>query len=153
MEENILYLTRFCGVEQYPVETATWYIIDGDGTEDEPDILCIKAECTAGNHLHEDTAYIAAEPSWEVSFCAARIPIHRLQPGFCLEQPNVDKDVDGNLYYMEHQPTTDNEMEILAVEGERLKIRLKGFTEDVNYCDGSKPQNRMQLTAWFRKIG
>ena len=36
MDENVLYLTRFCGVERYPVETAKWYIIEGDGTEDDP---------------------------------------------------------------------------------------------------------------------
>lgn len=42
MEENVLYLTRFCGMERYPVETATWNIIEGDGTEDAPDMLCLE---------------------------------------------------------------------------------------------------------------
>ena len=128
MEENVLYLTRFCGMERYPVETATWNIIEGDGTEDAPDILCL-----------------------EINFYSLKIPADSLEPGFCLEQPNQEEDVDGNLYYMEHQPTMDNKMEVIEVDGKRLKIRLTGLTEDVNYYDGSKPKNTMELVAWFDK--
>lgn len=151
MEENVLYLTRFCGVEQYPVETATWCIIEGDGTEDDPAMLCLEVQFGMGNGLHEDTTYLEAEPSWEINFYSVKIDIHMLQPGFCLEQPNEEEDVDGILYYMEHQPTTGNKMEIIAVDGERIKIRLIGVTGDVNYYDGSKPKNTMQLIAWFDK--
>lgn len=55
MKENVLYLTRFCGVEQYPVETAEWYTIEGDGTEDDPDMLSLEVRFGTGNGLHEDT--------------------------------------------------------------------------------------------------
>ena len=48
MEENVLYLTRFCGMERYPVETATWNIIEGDGTEDAPDMLCLEIDFGMG---------------------------------------------------------------------------------------------------------
>ncbi|MFQ6973493.1 MAG: hypothetical protein ACLRTG_20155, partial [Enterocloster aldenensis] len=95
--------------------------------------------------------YLEAEPSWEVNFYSLKIPAASLQPGFCLEQPNREEDVEGNLYYMEHQPTIDNKMEVVEAEGERLKIRLTGITEDVNYYDGSKPKNTMELVAWFDK--
>lgn len=149
LEENILYLTRFCGVEQYPVRTATWNIIEGDGTKDDPDMLCLELTFGIGNGLHEDTVKLKAEPSWEINFYSVEIPVSSLLPGFCLEQPNQRKDVDGNLYYTEHQPTTDNRMEIVEVDGTHLKIRLTGITDDVNYYDGSKPQNTMQLVAWF----
>ena len=151
MEENVLYLTRFCGKERYPVETATWNIIEGDGTEDAPDMLCLEIDFGRGDGLHEDTAYLEAEPSWEVNFYSLKIPADSLEPGFCLEQPNQEEDVDGNLYYMEHQPTMDNKMEVIEVDGKRLKIRLTGLTEDVNYYDGSKPKNTMELVAWFDK--
>ena len=133
MEENVLYLTRFCGKERYPVETATWNIIEGDGTEDAPDMLCLEIDFGMGDGLHEDTAYLEAEPSWEVNFYSLKIPADSLEPGFCLEQPNQEEDVDGNLYYMEHQPTMDNKMEVIEVDGKRLKIRLSWVTEDVNY--------------------
>lgn len=59
--------------------------------------------------------------------------------------------MDGNLYYMEHQPAIDNKMEVIEVKGERLKIRLTGITEDMNYYDGSKPKHTMHLVAWFAK--
>ena len=45
----------------------------------------------------------------------------------------------------------DNKMMVIEVDGERLKIRLTGITEDVNYYDGSKPPNTMELVAWFDK--
>ena len=51
MDENVLYLTRFCGVERYPVETAKWYIIEGDGTEDDPDMLCLEMDFGMGDFL------------------------------------------------------------------------------------------------------
>ena len=95
MEENVLYLTRFCGMERYPVETATWNIIEGDGTEDAPDMLCLEIDFGMGDGLHEDTAYLEAEPSWEVNFYSLKIPADSLEPGFCLEQPNQEEDVTG----------------------------------------------------------
>lgn len=149
MEENILYLTRFCGVEQYPMRTAVWHIIEGDGTEDDPDMLCLEAAFDVGKDLHEDTAFLEAEPFWKINFYQLRISEKSLRPGFCLEQPNENQDVDGTLYYTEHQPAMENRMEIMAVEGSRLKIRLTGVTEDVNYYDGSKPKTRMELVGWF----
>ena len=149
LKENILYLNRFCGIEQYPVETAVWHIIEGDGTEDDPDMLCLEMAFDAGNNLHEDTSCLEARPRWEINFYAAEPFVNILRSGLVLEQPNQEEDVDGNLYYVEHQPTTENKMEIIAVEGKRLKIRLTGVTEDVNNYDGSKPKNSLQLTAWF----
>ncbi len=149
LSENVLYLTRFCGVEQYPIQAAAWHLIAGDGTEDDPDTLCLDITCKAGNSLHEDTAQLEAEPIWSICFQSVHIPVSALQPGFCLEQPNPRGDTDGNLYYTEHQPTTDNRMEIIEADGARLKIRLNGITQDVNFYDGSKPQNILQLTAWF----
>ena len=151
MEDNILYLTRFCGEEQYPVERAIWYIIAGDGTEDDPDMLCLEMQFGVGSNLHEDTSRLKAKPAWEVNFYSLQIPVSSLCPGFCLEQPNKREDIAGNLYYADHQPTTDNKMEIVAADGERLKIKLTGITEDVNYYDGSKPKNTLQLVAWFDK--
>ena len=149
VEENILYMARFRGIEQYPVKTAEWYIIDGDGTEDDPAMLSLDTAFGIGNGLHEDTAELNVEPMWKILFYSVEIPITALQPGFCLEQPNFEKDVYGDLYYAEHQPTTRNRMEILQAEGTRLKIRLTGTTEDVNFYDGSKPQSTLQLVAWF----
>jgi hypothetical protein len=151
MKENTLFLTRFCGVEQYPVESATCHIVKGDGTEDDPDMLSLEIHFKTGTVLHEDTAGLEAEPSWEINFYAVQFTVSSLKPGLCLEQPNAMEDMDGNFYYVEHQPTINNQMKIIESDGERLKIHLNGATEDVNYYDGSKPKNTMELVAWFDK--
>lgn len=151
MEEQILYLSRFCGIETYPVKQAVWELIEGDGTEEDPDMLCLGMRFARGNHLHEDTRSLRAEPFWEINFYKIKISMNILQIGFDLEQPNEANEVDATFYYLEHQPTRNNRMEILARDGNRLKIRVSGSTEDVNYYDGSKPENRLQLTAWFEK--
>ena len=51
-------------------------------------MLCLEIDFGMGDGLHEDTAYLEAEPSWEVNFYSLKIPADSLEPGFCLEQPN-----------------------------------------------------------------
>lgn len=160
MEENVLYMMRFCGMEEYALKSAVWYIIEGDGTEDDPDGFYLDMKFERGRVLHEDThdeehPSMDAEPFWELSFSnvhsPAIAPTIVPQVGLCMEQPNKEHDVYGNLYYWEHQPTLDNKMEILAADGDRFLIRLTGITEDVNYYDGSKAKSTLQITAWFEK--
>lgn len=151
MEDNILYMERFCGMEEYPLKDSTWYIIKGDRTDCDPDRLYLEMNFEKGRVMHEDTQFLDEEPFWELIFYSAQMPEIILQAGLCMEQLNERHDVDANLYYGEHQPTLDNKMEILAVDGDRLKIRLTGITEDVNYYDGSKPKSTLQIIAWFDK--
>ncbi len=42
MEDNILYMERFCGMEEYPLKDSIWYILKGDGTEYDPDQLYLE---------------------------------------------------------------------------------------------------------------
>ena len=44
-----------------------------------------------------------------------------------------------NFHYCQHESTEANRIEILAVEGTGLRVRLRGETIDVNFYDGSKP--------------
>lgn len=44
-----------------------------------------------------------------------------------------------NFYYCAHESTERNHIEILAVDGSTLRVRLRGETVDVNYYDGSRP--------------
>lgn len=156
MDENVLYMMRFCGMEEYALKSAVWYIIKGDGTDYDPDSFCLDMKFEQGRVLHDDThneelPFMDAEPFWELVFRSPEMPTIVPQVGLCLELPNEKHEVEGNLYYWEHQPTMDNKLEILAAEGDRFLIRLTGITEDVNYYDGSKPKSTLQITAWFDK--
>lgn len=151
MEDNILYMERFCGMEEYPLKDSIWYILKGDGTEYDPDQLYLEMNFEKGRVMHEDTRFLDEEPFWNLVFYSFQMPDIVPQAGLCMEQPNERQDVYGNLYYGEHQPTMDNKMEILMIDGDRLKVRLTGVTEDVNYYDGSKPKSTLQITAWFNK--
>lgn len=150
-ENNFLTLKRFCGDEKYPIESAEWYIMDGDGTWDDPYTLCLEMQFEAGIELHEDTETLGAEPSWEISFPALKLAEEDLQVGFMMEMDNDDEEEEANFYYCEHQPTLKNKMEILEIKDDSLLIHLTGKTEDVNYYDGSKPKNELDVTAWFVK--
>lgn len=156
MEENVLYMLRFCGMEEYALKSAVWYIIKCDGTADDPDLFCVDMKFERGRVLHEDThneelPFMDAEPFWDLSFQSAQMPTIIPEVGLCLELPNERHEVYANLCYWEHQPTLDNRLEILAAQGDRFLIRLTGVTEDVNYYDGSKPKSTLQITAWFDK--
>jgi hypothetical protein len=76
-----------------------------------------------------------------------------LRIGFKAEIPNgYDKEIDDtitNFYYCEHQQTDNNLIEILKTDGEKLYVRITGETMDVNYYDGSKPNNKIIVETWF----
>ncbi len=149
MNTNLI-LKRFCGEERYPILNAEWYIMEGDGTWDDPDTLCLEMEFGEGDELHEDTAELQAEPSWEISFPALQLKVEDLQEGLVLEMANEEEEEEANFYYSEHQPTYDNRVEVLEVDGDRLLLRVTALTEDVNFYDGTKPKNEIDVTAWFR---
>jgi len=146
-EGKYLSLKRFCGEEKYPVESAEWYILKGDGTWDDPCTLCLEMTFAAGEELHEDTIGLDAMPSWEVSFPALELTKKDLQIGFAMNIDNEDE--EANFYYCEHQPTTENKVEVLEVKGNDLLLRITAKTMDVNYYDGSKPMNELEVIAWF----
>ena len=64
MENEILgtlTIKRFCGEEYYPLDSASWSIWDGR-------VFCVEMNFGEGTGLHEDTAYLAQEPLWELYF-------------------------------------------------------------------------------------
>jgi hypothetical protein len=61
--------------------------------------------------------------------------------------PDIDRQT--TFYYCDHADTDDNIIEIVAVDGDRIKLRLSGSTIDVNYYDDSKPRTVILVEAWF----
>lgn len=64
-------------------------------------------------------------------------------PGAVFSIPEGCDDEQGgyvtNFYDCQHESTEANRIEILAVDGTTLRVRLRGETIDVNFYDGSKP--------------
>jgi hypothetical protein len=150
-EQPLLKLIRFCGEELYPINKATWHIYKNE--EDNINELWLDIEAGIGIVLHEDTEYAKAKPHWELTYKAKNLDENNLQVGFKAEIPNgyddEEDDTVTNFYYYEHEPTDNNTIEILAVENNRLLIRVIGETMDVNYYDGSKPLNKLSVETWF----
>jgi len=146
-----LKLTRFCGEEFYPIIKATWQIYkDEDENMNE---LWLEVKADFGIILHEDTQYLKAKPSWELTFRAENLNVNDLTTGFRAEIPcGYNEDLDdslSNFYYCEHKSSDNNIIEILGTEENRLLIRVTGEITDVNYYDGSKPKNKIFLETWF----
>lgn len=145
--QPLLVLERFCGRETYPVITGTWNIFHDEGV-DTP-TLCIQLRAGAGIELQEDTKVLRAEPSWEINFVSNTLNEASLQTGAKFSVPQgYDEALGGfvtNFYYCSHEATDDNVIEILAVEGSTLLVRLSGKTTDVNFYDGSRPPTRLSV--------
>ena len=136
----MLTLKRFCGDELYPLTSSKWFIIDNT--------LWINLTFSQGMQLHEDTEYLAEEPTWELSFEIDDETI--LKKGSVLENAN-ESDEDAYLYYCEHNPTYKNRLEILDSIDGKLLVRISAECCDINYYDGSKGNDILEFTAWIEK--
>ncbi len=135
-----LVIRRFCGEEYYPLQSGTWSIWDGR-------VFCVEMDFGEGTCLHEDTEYLAQEPLWELYF---DMPSPEVEVGtiFTDEQNRED---ETHLYYCEHYPTEKNRVEVLERDGERMLLKITGECCDVNYYDGSKGNDELEITVWLDK--
>lgn len=153
MENNrdFLRLIRFNGEEQYPVIRATWSIyIDHNLNKNN---LCILVETDKGNVLNEDTKNLNASPHWKLNYIADGFNKNSLKPGFSVTIPEGYVEAqDGyitSFYYCEDQETSNNTIEIIAIDDDRLKLRLTGEGVDINDYDNSKPPSKIIVETWF----
>jgi hypothetical protein len=148
-QKNSLKLIRFCGDEYFPIIRATWFINKGN----EFDELWFEIETTEGTILSEDTKKLNAKPHWQLTYITKKLDRNNLRIGFKAEISNgYNEEIDDtitNFYYCEHQQTDNNLIEILKTDGEKLYVRITGETMDVNYYDGSKPNNKIIVETWF----
>ena len=138
---NTLILNRFCGEEYYSIQSASWSIWDGR-------TLCVEMWFEEGLNLHEDTDYLAQEPGWELYFDVPSITDEMLKPGMILgDTENIEDET--HFYYCEHLPTYNNKLEILGREDDKILFKITGECCDVNYYDGSKGSDTLEITAWI----
>jgi len=146
-----LILDRFCGREIHPITSATWSLYRDD--ELDRMTLTVHLEAGPGTKLHEDTQELDAEPFWELNLVERDLSHSELCPGAKFSIPEgYDESRGGhltNFYYCEHESSDKNSIEVLAVDGDRLLLRLTGETIDVNFYDGSKAPTRLLVEGWF----
>lgn len=151
-DQHYLRLIRFCGEELYPIESATWQYQEGDEDGNE---LWLEINAGPGTQLSDDTKSLNGQPHWELTVRAEKLDLAALKSGFKAEILFGYDEKRGesltNFYYCEHDPSDNNQLEILEKKGNRILFRISGEVEDVNYYDGSKPMNKILVEAWFEE--
>ena len=159
MEQDIyrkkyLKLIRFCGEEFYPIKSAKWHFSE---SEDEgASKLWLDIQADYGQQLSEDTQTLNGQPHWELT-----IPLNNSSKVDNLNgrlkteiKDGYDEEIGDyvtNFYYCEHEKTENNQIEIIERIENRLLIRLTGEVTDINFCDGSKPKNKIFVETWFEE--
>lgn len=153
MPSNMLIIDRFCGRELYPIVQARWNLKYSSSLEMMD--FCISIYAGIGTQLSEDTVGHRVKPSWEVNVIESTLTQESLVAGAIFEVPEgYDESKDGHItqfYYFSYNTSDANRVEILAVDGNRLHLRVNGEMEDFNYYDGSKPPNKIYAEMWFDK--
>lgn len=151
-KRDVLRLIRFNGEEQYPIIRATWSIYYDD--ELKKNDLCILAEAGEGIVLNEDTKGSNVSPCWKLNYIADGFDKDSLKPGFSVTIPEGYVEAKSgyitSFYYYEDQETNNNTIEIIAVENDRLKLRVTGEGVDINDYDNSKPPCKIIIETWFQ---
>ena len=150
-QKTNLKLTRFCGEELYPIETATWHFHKNE--DDEINELWLEIETDFGIQLSDDTKELGGTPHWELTLRIKNLTLSDLTVGFKADiKDGYSDELDDtvtNFYYCEHEQSDNNEIEILDKKGNKILFRITGEVTDVNYYDGSKPKNKIYVETWF----
>jgi hypothetical protein len=152
-QNPILVFQRFNGYESYPVTLAEWNIYKDE------DIgmmnLILSLETGPGIVLHEDTTALSASPHWELNLLELDLSEESIKVGFIGKIPESYDDNRGghltNFYYCSHEGTDKNTIEVIEVDGDRVRFRVTGETIDVNYYDNSKPPIKLSVDVWFKR--
>ena len=140
---NELIIKRFCGEEVYPLESAAWSIWNSA-------VLCVEMWFEEGKNLHDDTKALAQAPGWELYFNIPPMDEEDVKPGMVLEEKDNRTD-ETHFYYCEHLPTRNNRIEVLGRDGDRLLLKITGECCDINFYDGSRGNDILEITAWIDK--
>lgn len=149
----ILVLERFNGFESYPIELAEWNLY----TDEENEAINLWISLSAGIAIaqQKDTQSLNAEPLWELNLVESSLSEDSIKPGFrATISASYDDNRGGwitNFYYCSHEGTDKNTIEIVEVDGDRIRFRICGETVDVNYYDGSKPATKLLANVWFER--
>ena len=118
--------------------------------------LWLSVSCDKPIKESEDLEGLNGTPDWEVNLVEQKLSDKDLVKGYMRDIPEAyDEDHGGwitNIYFVSHEGTEPNRIEILAREDDRLLVRPTGETIDVNYYDDSKPRAKLIVETWFDRV-
>jgi hypothetical protein len=144
-----LTLHRFAGVEEFSLKSATILAVhDEDGIR-----LWFEAS-TDGVRLQSlpVTAELPARPNAEVAVTLKELDPRKLSGNRFSVPRGYDEEIEDHvatIYYAEHDDLNENEIEVIAQDGDTFHVHWTGTTTDVNFYDGSKPKTKVEIDGWF----
>jgi hypothetical protein len=149
MEVGTFVLHRFNGDEIYAVNSATITASEEDGAVE----LFLYVDTRARSiQTLPDTAELHQQPNAEVSITLKKLDVAKLA-GRRFSVPTSwseeKQDHVSCLYYCEHGDLNKNVVRVLEQQGNEFLVHWTGTTTDVNYYDGSKPDTKVEIKAWF----
>lgn len=153
LETGTFVLHRFNGDEIYAVKSATLEAFEEEGAID----LFLYVN-TKGKPIQTlpDTAELNSRPNAEVYMTVKTLVVPRLV-GRRFSVPTSwseeKEDHISCIYYCEHNDLNKNVVRFLEQQGSKFLIHWTGMTTDVNHYDGSKPETKVEIKAWFKFKG
>ena len=152
-KEQILYIDRFNGLEEYEINYATWNFY----TEDNCGNLHLQLRSEKELKRNKDTSSTHFNGlNWEINFTKTNLLESQLIGGFetnalITDSKSTDSYYITNFYYYEHESSENNYIQILDVKSDKILAKITGDVTDLNFYDGSKPRSKLTATVWFTR--
>jgi hypothetical protein len=140
---------RFNGTERFAIREAVLYLLKGDASPSMS--FDFKAEgAPIVTSVPDDAESLRGSPSGEFNVDVPVLDVsHLVGRVFTIPLGDPDGDWLARIYYVDHNAARNCTVRVLERDGDRFRVTVSGYCTDFNYCDGSKPDTRFMLDAWF----
>jgi hypothetical protein len=149
MDVGTFVLHRFNGDETYAVKKATIEAFEKDHGIDL--FLYVDTRAKPIQTL-PDTAELDGRPNAEVHVRLKKLDASKLVGRRFSVPAGYSEELEDHvalIYYCDHADLNRNVVRILEQQGNQFLVHWTGTTTDVNYYDGSKPDTKVEIKAWF----
>lgn len=149
MNPGTLTFHRFNGIEKFSLQQAELFLLDGDD-ESSPRLSFEFEAAKPPLATLPDTEALRASPSGEFTIDVPSLDTDQLVgQSYTIPKGDVDGNWLARIYYVEHDAANDCIIRLLARDGDRFQVTIEGSCTDLNFYDGSQPDTRFVLEAWF----
>jgi hypothetical protein len=143
-----LTLKRFNGIEEFEISEAEITAWKSEGS------VALNLEIHTGKAIATvpDTKDSGILPNAEITIHLESLnPDQLVGQSFFIENGMDEEENEWNarFYYFEHENIDKNTITFISKSTNLFKIVWTGFTQDVNYYDGSKPDTEISIEANF----